>query len=38
MTGGDLNIADCDPIHLGSLLRKAEEVGVKTTATAIPCA
>ncbi len=31
LTGGDLNIAGCDPGHLGSLLRKLEEVGVKTT-------
>jgi UDP-N-acetylglucosamine 1-carboxyvinyltransferase len=30
MTGGDLNIAGCDPRHLGALLDKLKEVGVKT--------
>jgi UDP-N-acetylglucosamine 1-carboxyvinyltransferase len=30
MTGGDLNIAGCDPTHLGALLSKLHEVGVKT--------
>ena len=30
MTGGDLNIAGCDPSHLGALLSKLHEVGVKT--------
>jgi UDP-N-acetylglucosamine 1-carboxyvinyltransferase len=30
MTGGDLNIAGCDPTHLGALLGKLHEVGVKT--------
>jgi len=30
MTGGDLNIAGCDPTHLGALLDKLKEVGVKT--------
>jgi UDP-N-acetylglucosamine 1-carboxyvinyltransferase len=30
MTGGDLNIAGCDPSHLGALLSKLNEVGVKT--------
>jgi UDP-N-acetylglucosamine 1-carboxyvinyltransferase len=34
MTGGDLNIAGCNPHHLGAILRKLEEVGVKTRATA----
>src|ERR1700675_1439423 len=34
MTGGDLNIAGCDPSHLGALLEKLSEVGVKTRATA----
>jgi UDP-N-acetylglucosamine 1-carboxyvinyltransferase len=29
MTGGDLNIAGCDPKHLGALLSKLQEVGVK---------
>ncbi|HTC49760.1 MAG TPA: UDP-N-acetylglucosamine 1-carboxyvinyltransferase [Candidatus Aquilonibacter sp.] len=30
MTGGDLNIAGCDPAHLDALLSKLKEVGVKT--------
>ncbi|HLW84855.1 MAG TPA: UDP-N-acetylglucosamine 1-carboxyvinyltransferase [Candidatus Sulfotelmatobacter sp.] len=30
MTGGDLNITGCDPAHLGALLDKLKEVGVKT--------
>jgi len=30
MTGGDLNVAGCDPSHLGALLGKLHEVGVKT--------
>src|SRR5438034_6489397 len=30
MTGGDLNIAACDPSHFGALLSKLHEVGVKT--------
>jgi UDP-N-acetylglucosamine 1-carboxyvinyltransferase len=30
MTGGDLNVAGCDPSHLGALLDKLKEVGVKT--------
>jgi len=30
MTGGDLNIAGCDPSHLDALLAKLKEVGVKT--------
>src|SRR5579872_2623057 len=33
MTGGDLNIAGCDPSHLGALLQKLEEVGVRTKST-----
>jgi UDP-N-acetylglucosamine 1-carboxyvinyltransferase len=32
MTGGDLNIAGCDPSHLDALLGKLKEVGVKTRA------
>src|SRR5438270_5844376 len=32
LTDGDLNIADCEPKHLGALLQKLEEVGVKTEA------
>src|SRR5438552_3110428 len=34
MTGGDLNIAGCDPSHLDALISKLHEVGVKTKATA----
>jgi len=34
MTGGDLNVAACDPTHLGALLEKLAEVGVKTRHTA----
>jgi UDP-N-acetylglucosamine 1-carboxyvinyltransferase len=34
MTGGDLNIAGCDPSHLSALLIKLQEVGVKTKSTA----
>jgi UDP-N-acetylglucosamine 1-carboxyvinyltransferase len=30
LTGGDLNVAGCDPSHLGALLQKLNEVGVKT--------
>jgi UDP-N-acetylglucosamine 1-carboxyvinyltransferase len=30
MTGGDLNIAGCDPSHLDAILSKLHEVGVKT--------
>ena len=30
LTAGDLNIAGCDPQHLGSLMAKLAEVGVKT--------
>src|SRR6202166_734932 len=30
MTGGDLNVASCDPAHLGALLEKLTEIGVKT--------
>ena len=29
LTGGDLNIAGCEPLHLTSLLQKLQEVGVK---------
>ena len=28
LTGGDLNVAGCDPQHLGSLMQKLEETGV----------
>jgi UDP-N-acetylglucosamine 1-carboxyvinyltransferase len=34
LTGGDLNVAGCDPHHLGALLEKLNEVGVKTARTA----
>src|ERR1700728_4734771 len=34
MTGGDLNIAGCDPSHLDAILGKLKEVGVKTKSTA----
>ncbi|MBS1849808.1 MAG: UDP-N-acetylglucosamine 1-carboxyvinyltransferase [Acidobacteria bacterium] len=34
LTGGDLNVVGCDPQHLGALLRKLEETGVKTKQTA----
>jgi UDP-N-acetylglucosamine 1-carboxyvinyltransferase len=30
LTGGDLQVAGCEPRHLGALLQKLEEVGVKT--------
>jgi UDP-N-acetylglucosamine 1-carboxyvinyltransferase len=30
MTGGDLNVVGCDPSHLGAILAKLHEVGVKT--------
>jgi len=33
MTGGDLNVAGCDPSHLGAILAKLHEVGVKTKAS-----
>jgi len=33
LTGGDLNVAGCDPQHLGSLMQKLEETGVKTSVT-----
>jgi UDP-N-acetylglucosamine 1-carboxyvinyltransferase len=29
LTGGDLNITGCDPLHLGALLQKLGEAGVK---------
>jgi UDP-N-acetylglucosamine 1-carboxyvinyltransferase len=32
LSGGDLNVAGCDPGHLGALLKKLEEVGVKIVA------
>jgi len=33
LTGGDVNVAGCDPGHLDALLQKLKEVGVKTTHT-----
>ena len=30
LTGGDLNVADCNPSHLGALLQKLSEVGIET--------
>jgi len=30
LTGGDLNVANCEPAHLGALLQKLEVAGVKT--------
>jgi UDP-N-acetylglucosamine 1-carboxyvinyltransferase len=33
LTDGDLNITGCDPSHLGSLLQKLQEAGVKTRHT-----
>ena len=33
LTDGDLNIAGCEPKHLGALLQKLEEVGVRTKST-----
>jgi UDP-N-acetylglucosamine 1-carboxyvinyltransferase len=33
LTDGDLNITACDPAHLGSLLQKLKEAGVKTRHT-----
>src|SRR5689334_12501616 len=33
LTDGDLNITGCDPAHLGSLLQKLQEAGVKTRHT-----
>jgi UDP-N-acetylglucosamine 1-carboxyvinyltransferase len=34
LTGGDLNIAGCNPHHLDAVLRKLEEAGVKTPCSA----
>src|SRR5580692_4958772 len=34
LTGGDLNIAGCDPAHLDAILSKLKEAGVKTKSTA----
>jgi UDP-N-acetylglucosamine 1-carboxyvinyltransferase len=33
LTDGDLNIAGCEPAHLGALLQKLKEAGVKTKST-----
>jgi UDP-N-acetylglucosamine 1-carboxyvinyltransferase len=34
LTGGDLNVASCEPLHLTALLQKLEETGVKTVVSA----
>ncbi len=34
LTGGDLTLTNCDPIHLGALIQKLQECGVKISATA----
>ena len=34
LTGGDVNIAGCDPAHLTAILQKLEETGVKTAVKA----
>jgi UDP-N-acetylglucosamine 1-carboxyvinyltransferase len=34
LTGGDLIVSNCDPRHLGALLQKLEECGVKTKISA----
>jgi UDP-N-acetylglucosamine 1-carboxyvinyltransferase len=34
LTGGDLTVAGCDPLHLGALLGKLEECGVRPTVNA----
>jgi len=34
LTGGDLKVSGCNPVHLTSLLGKLQEVGVKTSQTA----
>jgi UDP-N-acetylglucosamine 1-carboxyvinyltransferase len=33
LTAGDINVTGCDPQHLGALLQKLSEVGVKTAHT-----
>jgi UDP-N-acetylglucosamine 1-carboxyvinyltransferase len=34
LTDGDLNVTECNPNHLGALLQKLKEVGIKTRHTA----
>jgi UDP-N-acetylglucosamine 1-carboxyvinyltransferase len=34
LTGGDLTLTNCDPAHLGALVQKLEECGVRITAGA----
>src|SRR5258708_33141265 len=34
LTGGDLNVAGCDPAHLTAILQKLAEAGVKTVVKA----
>jgi UDP-N-acetylglucosamine 1-carboxyvinyltransferase len=33
LTGGDLTLTNCDPTHLGSLIQKLEETGIKISAS-----
>jgi len=33
LTGGDLTVANCDPRHLGAVIHKLEECGVRLTTT-----
>jgi UDP-N-acetylglucosamine 1-carboxyvinyltransferase len=33
LTDGDLNVSGCDPIHMGALIQKLNEVGIKTRHT-----
>ena len=33
LTGGDLNVENCEPAHLGALMKKLQECGVKTSTT-----
>jgi len=33
LTDGDLNVTECNPSHLGALLQKLQEVGIKTRLT-----
>jgi UDP-N-acetylglucosamine 1-carboxyvinyltransferase len=34
LTGGDLNVTACEPLHLGAILQKLQECGVKTAVKA----
>jgi UDP-N-acetylglucosamine 1-carboxyvinyltransferase len=33
LTGGDLTLTNCDPTHLGSLIQKLEETGIRISAS-----